>query len=113
MKSDEIYRQKPIDKQNYGFSQKLILYICTQTINTSHYEAEKDRTYYFESDCFRDNRYHWCFSPPDRTSLYLGRVQQLPDFSGMFHHLGIHLSQSTNGSQTIPFSSNRKMLYEI
>ena len=32
MKSDEIYRQKPIDKQNYGFSQKLILYICTQTI---------------------------------------------------------------------------------
>ena len=24
MKSDEIYRQKPIDKQNYGFSQKLI-----------------------------------------------------------------------------------------
>ena len=22
MKSDEIYRQKPIDKQNYGFSQK-------------------------------------------------------------------------------------------
>lgn len=33
MKSDEIYRQKPIDKQNYGFSQKLILYICTQTIN--------------------------------------------------------------------------------
>ena len=33
MKSDEIYRQKPIDKQNYGFSQNLILYICTQTIN--------------------------------------------------------------------------------
>ena len=59
MKSNEIYRQKPIDKQNYVFSQKLILYICTQTINTSHYEAEKDRTYYFESDCFRDNRYHW------------------------------------------------------
>ena len=45
MKSDEIYRQKPIDKQNYGFSQKLILYICTQTINTTHYGAEKDRTY--------------------------------------------------------------------
>ena len=50
MKSDEIYRQKPIDKQNYGFSQKLILYICTQTINTSHYGAEKDRTYYIESE---------------------------------------------------------------
>ena len=32
VKSDEIYRQKPIDRQNYGFSQKLILYICTQTV---------------------------------------------------------------------------------
>ena len=52
MKSDEIYRQKPIDKQNYGFSQKLILYICTQTINTSHYGTEKDRTYNIASDCF-------------------------------------------------------------
>ncbi len=41
MKSDEIYRQKPINRQNYGFSQKLILYICTQTINTSHYGTEK------------------------------------------------------------------------
>lgn len=27
MKSDEIYRQKPINMQNYGFFQKLILYI--------------------------------------------------------------------------------------
>lgn len=52
MKSDEIYRQKPINKQNYGFSQKLILYICTQTINTSHYGTEKDRTYNIASDCF-------------------------------------------------------------
>lgn len=52
MKSDEIYRQKPIDKQNYGFSQKLILYICTQTINTTHYGAEKDRTDNIASDCF-------------------------------------------------------------
>lgn len=41
VKSNEIYRQKLIDKQNYGFSQKLILYICTQTINTSHYGTEK------------------------------------------------------------------------
>ena len=37
--TSEIYRQKPINKQNYGFSQKLILYICTQTINTSHYQS--------------------------------------------------------------------------
>ena len=72
VKSDEIYRQKPINKQNYGFSQKLILYICTQTINTSHYGAEKDRTYYIESDCFRNDRYHWYFSPSDRTTLWLG-----------------------------------------
>ena len=113
MKSDEIYRQKPINKQNYGFSQKLILYICTQTINTSHYEAEKDRTYYFESDCFRDNRYHWCFSPPDRTTLWLGRVQQLPHFSGMLHYHGSYLSQSANGIQTTFCTHNRKMFYEI
>ncbi len=52
MKSDEIYRQKPINRQNYEFSQKLILYICTQTINTYHYGAEKDRTYNIASDCF-------------------------------------------------------------
>ena len=45
MKNDEIYHQKPINRQNYGFFQKLILYICTQTINTYHYGAEKDRTY--------------------------------------------------------------------
>ena len=50
----------------------IMIYICTQTISIYYYEAEKDRTYYFESDCFRDNRYHWCFSPPDRTSLWLG-----------------------------------------
>ena len=55
MKSDEIYRQKPIDKQNYGFSQKLILYICTQTINLYHYGAEKDN---IASDCFWYNHYH-------------------------------------------------------
>lgn len=72
MKCDEIYRQKLIDRHNYGFSQKLILYICTQTINTSHYGAEKDRAYNFESDCFRDNRHHWCFSPSDCTTLWLG-----------------------------------------
>lgn len=35
----------------------LMIYICTQTISIYYYEAEKDRTYYFESDCFRDNRY--------------------------------------------------------
>ena len=58
MKSDEIYRQKPIGKQNYGFSQKLILYICTQTINTTHYGAEKDRTDNIASDCFWYNHYH-------------------------------------------------------
>ena len=58
MKSDEIYRQKPIDKQNYGFSQKLIPYICTQTINTTHYGAEKDRTDNIASDCFWYNHYH-------------------------------------------------------
>ena len=40
MKSDEIYRQKPIDKQNYGFSQKL------------------DRTDNIASDCFWYNHYH-------------------------------------------------------
>lgn len=27
-------------------------YICAQTINTYHYEAEKDRTYYIVLDCF-------------------------------------------------------------
>lgn len=85
VKCDEIYRQKPVDKQNYGSSQKLILYICTQTINIYHYGAEKDRTYYLASDCFRNNRHHWCFSPPDRTTLWLGRVQQLPHFCGMLH----------------------------
>lgn len=58
VKSDEIYRQKPINKQNYGFSQKLILYICTQTINTSHYGTEKDRTYNIASDCFWYNCNH-------------------------------------------------------
>lgn len=113
MKSDEIYRQKPIDKQNYGFSQKLILYICTQTINTTHYGAEKDRTDNIASDCFWYNRNHWCFSPPDRTSLWLGRVQQLPHFGGMHHYHGSYLSQSANGIQTTPFPCNRKMLYEI
>lgn len=94
MKSDEIYRQKPINRQNYGFSQKLILYICTQTINTYHYGAEKDRTYNIASDCFWYNRHHWCFSPPNRTSLWLGRVQQLPYFGGMLHYHGSYLSQS-------------------
>lgn len=113
VKSDEIYRQKPINKQNYGFSQKLILYICTQTINTSHYGTEKDRTYNIASDCFWYNRNHWCFSPPDRTSLWLGRVQQLPHFGGMLHYHGSYLSQSANGIQTTPFTYNRKVLYEI
>ena len=80
VKSNEIYRQKLIDKQNYGFSQKLILYICTQTINTSHYGTEKDRTYNIASDYFWYNRNHWCFSSPNSTSLWLGRVQQLPHF---------------------------------
>lgn len=94
MKSDEIYRQKPINRQNYEFSQKLILYICTQTINTYHYGAEKDRTYNIASDCFWYNRHHWCFSPPNRTSLWLGRVQQLPYFGGMLHYHGSYLSQS-------------------
>lgn len=37
--------------------------------------AEKDRTYYLASDCFRNNRHHWCFSPSDRIALWLGRVQ--------------------------------------
>ena len=113
MKSDEIYRQKPINKQNYRFSQKLILYICTQTINTSHCGAEKDRTYYIASDCFWYNRNHWCFSPPDRTSLWMGRVQQLPHFGGMLHYHRGNLSQSANGIQTAPFPNNRKMFYEI
>ena len=114
VKSNEIYRQKLIDKQNYGFSQKLILYICTQTINTSHYGTEKDRTYNIASDCFRHNRYHWCFSSPDRsTSLWLGRVQQLPHFGGMLHYHGSYLSQSANGIQTTPFTYNREVLYEI
>ena len=80
MKYDEIYRQKPIDRQNYEFSQKLILYICTQTINTSHYGAEKDKKYNIASDCFQHNRCHWYFSLSDRTSLWLGRVLQLPYF---------------------------------
>lgn len=57
-----------------------MIYICTQTINIYHYGAEKDRTYYLASDCFRGNRHHWCFSPSDRTTLWLGRVQQLPYF---------------------------------
>ena len=113
MKCDEIYRQKPIDRHNYGFSQKLILYICTQTINTTHYGAEKDRTYYIASDCFRHNHHHWYFSPPDRTSLWLGRLQQLPHFGSMLHYHRSYLSQSTNGIQTTSFSHNRKMLYEI
>lgn len=80
VKYDEIYRQKPIDRQNYEFSQKLILYICTQTINTSHYGAEKDKKYNIASDCFQHNRCHWYFSLSDRTSLWLGRVLQLPYF---------------------------------
>lgn len=113
VKSDEICRQKPIDKQNHEFSAKIILYICTQTINTFHYGAEKDRTYYIASDCFRHNHNHWCFSPPDRTSLWLGRVQQLPHFGGMLHYHGSHLSQSANGIQTTPFTNNRKVLYDI
>ena len=113
MKCDEIYRQKPINKQNYGFSQKLILYICTQTINTSHYGAEKDRTYYIASDCFQHNRCHWYFSPSDRTSLWLGRVQQLPYFGGMLHCHGCNLSQSANCIQPISFIYNREVLYEI
>jgi len=113
VKSDEIYRQKPINRQNYGFSQKLIIYICTQTINTSHYGTEKDRTYNIASDCFQRNRYHWCFSPSDRTTLWVGRVQQLPRFGGMLHYHRSYLSQSANGVQTTPFSNNRKVLYEI
>ena len=47
-----------------------MIYICTQTISIYYYEAEKNRTYYFESDCFRDNRYHWCFSR--QTVLHYG-----------------------------------------
>ena len=113
MKSDEIYRQKPIDKQNYGFSQKLILYICTQTINTTHYGSEKDRTDNIASDRFWYNHYHWCFSTPDRTTLWLGRVQQLPHFGGMLNYHGSYLSQSANGVQTTSFTYNRKVLYEI
>ena len=113
VKSDEIYRQKPINKQNYGFSQKLILYICTQTINTSHYGTEKDRTYNIASDCFWYNRNHWCFSPSDRTSLWLGRVQQLPYFGGMLHCHGCNLSQSANCIQPISFIYNREVIYEI
>ena len=38
VKCDEIYRQKPVDKQNYGSSQKLILYICTQTCDKKSYK---------------------------------------------------------------------------
>ena len=113
MKSDEIYRQKPINRQNYGFFQKLILYICTQTINTYHYGAEKDRTYNIASDCFQYNRNHWRFSTPDRTTLWLGRVQQLPHFGGMLNYHGSYLSQSANGIQTTPFTYNREVLYEI
>ena len=113
MKSDEIYRQKPIDKQNYGFSQNLILYICTQTINITHYGAEKDRTDNIASDCFWYNNYHWCFSPPDRTSLWLGRVQQLPYSCSILYCHRSYLPQSTNGIQTTPFPNNRKMLHEI
>ena len=45
-----------------SFTIHRMIYICTQTINIYHYGAEKDRTYNFESDCFRDNRHHWCFS---------------------------------------------------
>ena len=113
MKSDEIYRQKPIDSQNYGFSQKLILYICTQTINTSHYGAEKDRKYNIASDCLQHNRCHWYFSPSDRTSLWLGRVQQQPYSCSMLYCPRSYLPQPTNGIQTTPFPNNRKMLYEI
>ena len=97
VKSDEIYRQKPINRQNNGFSQKLILYICTQTINTYHYGAEKDRTYNIASDCFWYNRNHWCFSSPDRTALWLGRVQQLPYSCSMLYCHWSNLSQSANG----------------
>ena len=53
------------------------------------------------------------FSPPDRTTLWLGRVQQLPYFGGMLHYYGGNLSQSANGIQATSFSHNRKMLYEI
>ena len=76
-------------------------------------ELQKDRTYNIASDCFRDNRYHWCFSPPNRTSLWLGRVQQLPYFGGMLHYHGSYLSQSANGIQSNSFTDNRKVLYEI
>ena len=101
MKSDEIYRQKPINRQNYGFSQKLILYICTQTINTYHYGAEKDRTYNIASDCFWYNRHHWCFSPPNRTSLWLGRVQQLPYSCSMLYCHWSNLSNTPEFAEAL------------
>lgn len=65
------------------------------------------------SDCFWYNRNHWYFSPPDRTTLWLGRVQQLSYFGSMPHYYGGNLSQSANGIQATSFSHNRKMLYEI
>ena len=58
MKSDEIYRQKPIDKQNYGFSQKLILYIFKHTGNLGRDCAQRDRTDNMASDYFWYNHYH-------------------------------------------------------
>ena len=85
-----------------------MIYICTQTINTSHYGTEKDRTYNIASDCFWYNRNHWCFSPPDRTTLWLGRVQQQPYFRSMFHYHGGNLPQSANTSRSTPITNNRE-----
>lgn len=73
----------------------------------------EDRTYNIASDCFWYNRNHWCFSPSDRTSLWLGRVQQLPYSCSMLYCHWSNLSQSANSIQTTPFPNNRKMLYEI